>query len=441
MTLPRLVMVILTVAAIVRFGAAARGGLTMIGGDFYTTLPGPYVERINPALWNSPDLAGSAAFHKDYYLYGPIQYLTLYPIAYLGSYSDIASVLLAVYALLIAATIIVLWRTMIAREPGRRVGVLPAVCVALFFAPLIQCYVQREFEVVTFLIWTAGAFLFVTEREMLGGAAVGYVTWFKLLPIGFLPYFALRRSGRAAIGFLAASVVVLTIAHVTFGLNNFLMFSVSRTVNDDKAGEESTSQHIVGAQLRPLIGAPATFYLDPRKSPGYIGTGFCDDWNQTNDTIISVRWALCGLNLRHAWLPSRELFWAITLAIGALFLTAFVRHERSLATHLETKWRSIWELSLVLMVTVVLVRAHFYYLIVLLFPLVALLYRYLMYRPHWTRVAALAFSYFVLSAFVVPLSITSAVFGRDMWHFYMQANIYFYGEMTLFGLVLAEYWL
>ena len=94
-----------------------------------------------------------------------------------------------------------------------------------------------------------------------------------------------------------------------------------------------------------------------------------------------------------------------------------------------------------MMSTVVLVRAHFYYLIVLLFPLVALLYRYLMYRPHWTRIVALAFSYVVLSAFVVPLSVTSAVLGRDMWHFYMQANIYFYGEMTLFGLVLAEYWL
>lgn len=436
MSFARLAMAILTIAAIVRFGAAARGGLTMIGGDFYQTLPGPYVERVNPALWNSPDLADSAAFHKDYYLYGPTQYLTLYPIAYLRSYADIADLLLLAYPVLIALTIVLLWRTMVAREPGRRAGVFPAVCAVLLFAPLIQCYVQREFEIVTFLVWTLGAYFLVTERETLAGAAMGYVTWFKLLPIGFLPYFALRRSIRGLGGFLAASLVVLVAAQAVFGLDNFLMFSTSRTIND-----ESTSTHIVGAQFRPLIGARPTFYLNPRMSPGYIGTGFCDDWNETNDTIVSVRWALCGLNLRHTWLPSRELFWAIALAVGALFLTAFVRHQRSLATHLETKWRGIWELSLVLTASVVLVRAHFYYLIVLLFPLVALLYRYLMYRPHWTKAATLAFSYIVLSALVVPLSVTSAVTGHDAWHLYMHYNIYFYGELTLFGLVLAEYWL
>jgi hypothetical protein len=281
-----------------------------------------------------------------------------------------------------------------------------------------------------------GALFLVTERETLGGAALGYVTWFKLLPIGFLPYLALRRSGRAITGFVAASLIVLGLAHAIFGLDNFLMFSTSRTIND-----ESTSTHIVGAQFRSLFGAPATFYFDPRQSPGYLGRGFCDDWNETNETIVSLRWGLCGLNLRHARLPSRGLFWAITIAIGGLFLTAFARHERSLATHLETKWRTIWELSLVLMASVVIIRAHFYYLIVLLFPLVALLYRYLMYRPHWTKSAALAFSYIVLSAFVVPLSVSSGVIGHNAWHLYMHYNIYVYGEMTLFGLVLAEYWL
>jgi hypothetical protein len=289
---------------------------------------------------------------------------------------------------------------------------------------------------VTFLIWTLGAYAIVTGRQAIGGAAIGFVTWFKLLPIGFLPYFALRRSGRAVLGFVAASVIVLGVSQVIFGLDNFLMFSATHKITD-----ESSATHIVGAQLRPLIGAPATFYFDPRISPGYIGFGFCDDWNETNETIVSVRWALCDLNLRHRWLPSRELFWAVTLGIGAIFMTAFVRHERRLATHLEDKWRAIWELSLVSMVAVVLVRAHFYYLIVLLFPLVALLYRYLMYRSHWIRIAALAFSYVVLCAFVVPLSVTTAVLGANSWRLYMHYNIYFYGELSLFGLVLAEYWL
>ncbi|MBI3493687.1 MAG: DUF2029 domain-containing protein [Acidobacteria bacterium] len=432
----RVVIAMLTAAALLRFGAAARSGVAMTGGDFYQTLPGGYVERVNPTLWNSADLAGSAAFHKDYYLYGPIQYLTLYPIAYLNSYAEIAKLLLALYSVLIFTTVVVLWRTMVAAEAGRDAGVGPAVCAVLLFAPLIVCYVQREFEIVAFLIWTLGAYAIVTGRNAAGGAAIGYVTWFKLLPVGFLPYFVLRRWWRAIAGFIVASVAVLGLAHAVFGLDSFLMLSRSRVIT-----VESSAAHIVGAQFRPLIGSRATFYFDPRKSPGFLGRGFCADWNETNETIVSVRWALCDLNLRHAWLPSRELFWSITIAIGALFVTAFVRHERRLATHLEAKWRSIWELSLVSMATVVLVRAHFYYLIVLLFPLVALLYRYLLYRPHWTRVAALAFSYVALSAFVVPLSVTSMAIGRDAWHVYMHYNVYFYGELTLFALVLAEYWL
>ncbi len=431
----RVALIIGVLAASLRFGAAARDGMTIVAGDFYQTLPGGYVERVNPTLWNSPDLSDSAAFHKDYYLYGPIQYLMLYPIAYLNSYADIARLLLFVYPILIAATIAVLWRTMVAGETGRRAGMAPAWCAALLFAPLIQCYVQREFEIVAFLIWTLGAYAIVTGREGLGGAAMGYVTWFKLLPVGFLPYFALRRRFVAVAGFVAASLVVLGVSQAVFGLDNFLMLSASRTIND-----ESSASHIVGAQLSPLVGPRATFFFDPAKSSGYLGTGFCHDWNETNETIISVRWGLCGLNLRHPWLSSREAFWALTIAGSGLFLVAFVRHERRQATYLEAKWRSIWELSLVLMATVVVVRAHYYYLIVLLFPLIALLYRYLMYGSHWMKVAALAFAYVVLSAFVVPLSIITAASGHNAWHVYMHYNAYFYGELALFGLVLTEYW-
>ena len=47
------------------------------GGDFFATLPGGYARTMNPILWESPDLKESWAFHKDTYLHGPSQYLTL----------------------------------------------------------------------------------------------------------------------------------------------------------------------------------------------------------------------------------------------------------------------------------------------------------------------------------------------------------------------------
>jgi len=417
-----------------RFAVTAYTGLTTTVGDFYQTLPGAYVRTVNPVLWNSPDLTGSAAYQREIYLYGPSQYLTLYPLAYLPSYRQIAMWLLGLYAMAIVATIVVLWKTMAAGEAGRPPGVAPAACAALLFTPLLQCYVQREFETIAFLIWSIGAYCLVRRRDVLGGTAFGYVAWFKLLPLGFLPYLVLRRWFKATLAFICVSVAVLALTQALFGLDKFLMFS-SRLI-----GQESAAEHIVGAQIRPLFGERAGFYLDRSKSPGYIGTGFCDDWNETNDTIVSVRWGLCGLNMRHAWLPSRELFYLFVAVVGGCFVTAFVAHERRTPAPLEAKWRTIWELSLVLMVTIVVVRAHYYYLISLLFPIVALVYRYLQYGSGRIRIALLVSCYVILSAFVVPVSILSRLLDRNVWHDYMQHDVYLYGELMLFSLLLWEYW-
>src|SRR5437764_14884143 len=92
-----LLMLALLLAAL-RVAGAGHSARTSVGGDFAATLPGAYAETLNPRLWNSDDLQGSWGFHKRFYLYGPTQYLTLYPIVFLNSYAQIATVLLFVYA-------------------------------------------------------------------------------------------------------------------------------------------------------------------------------------------------------------------------------------------------------------------------------------------------------------------------------------------------------
>src|SRR5439155_54829 len=47
--------------------------------------------------------------------------------------------------------------------------------------------------------------------------------------------------------------------------------------------------------------------------------------------------------------------------------------------------------------------------------------------------------YALLSAFVVLLTLSSRVTGRDIWFFYLAHGIYVYGEILLFGLLLVEY--
>src|ERR1043166_369248 len=78
--------------------ALAAGRLLMMAigpnisthGDFFATLPGAYVEALNPTLWNSEDLRSAWGFHQRLYFYGPTQYLTLYPIGLLHSYAQIS---------------------------------------------------------------------------------------------------------------------------------------------------------------------------------------------------------------------------------------------------------------------------------------------------------------------------------------------------------------
>ncbi len=87
-------------------------------------------------------------------------------------------------------------------------------------------------------------------------------------------------------------------------------------------------------------------------------------------------------------------------------------------------------------------HAHYYYLAFAILPLNALLVRYVADisagRPRrllWVWLCA----YTLLSAFIVPPSVTPYVVGIDFWQWYMRNNLCFFGEMLLIGLVLWEY--
>src|SRR5439155_18683315 len=164
---------------LIRVSGVARSAQTSVGGDFAATLPGPYAEKLNPEVWDSADLRGSWGFHQRFYLYGPTQYLTLYPIVFLDSYAQIARVLLFVYAGVIAWALYLMWRIVSAVDGPIPLGLVVVTITSLLFFPLLQAYGQREFEVVVFFLMVAATYLLVTKREGAAGALLGYVTWFK----------------------------------------------------------------------------------------------------------------------------------------------------------------------------------------------------------------------------------------------------------------------
>ena len=141
----RLIACLVLAFAIIRFAGVVASGLTSVTyGDFAATLPGAYAESLNPTLWNSPDLSNSWAFQKQTYIYGPTQFLTLYPIVFLDSYAAIARLLLVVYVGLILLTCWVISKSFDFLSEGDAVSRrLLIYGSTLLFFPLLQALIQH----------------------------------------------------------------------------------------------------------------------------------------------------------------------------------------------------------------------------------------------------------------------------------------------------------
>ena len=174
----------------------------------------------SPVLWNSPDMRGAMGYHLDTYYHGPTQYLSLYPVAFLDSYEQIAWVLLPIYAVALGVAWRYLHRTMRRLAPAAPLGV-PVFAATFLFFPLLQSFIQREFEVVIFLALSFALWHLVNGRTGLAAAAFAYVAWFKYIPLLLLGYCALRGWRRAVIVFMVTSAAIIGLTHLAFGLPEF----------------------------------------------------------------------------------------------------------------------------------------------------------------------------------------------------------------------------
>jgi hypothetical protein len=399
-------------------------GLGFSQGDFYFTLPGEYAQRLNPALWSSPDMQSAIAFNHGAYVYGPTQYLTLFPIVFLDSYDSIAAVLLVAYAAIVIAACYLLRKLITLNELAPAV---PAVGAAVFavvaaFLPLTQAVIQREFEVVAFLALVAACLWFVRGRDAASGAAVAYLTWFKYWPIVLLGAFVMHRRWKALGGFAAMTVAVFAAAQLVFGLQHFI---IGRTVS------------IVGGLMRPIATGDVLY---PVISRGAQKSDFCRQWIWGRGTAADIRWALCGVEDHLPWLPARAVFLGLAAVTAGTFLWAAYQLEVRRRDPIAAKWGGVWEFSALAMGGASFVHGHYYYFIVFLLPLVALAYWYATRPQPWrrTKVALWVASYLLLNAFLIPTSWLSTVLHRDAWALYMDSGLCLLGVLILLGLVLWE---
>jgi len=390
--------------------------LSAIHGDFFQTLPGPYAEVLNVALWDSPDLVNPTSFHRHSYGYGPTQYLTLFPIVFLGSYYEISLVLLFFYVPIVVGLPYLLWSIGSKTCDGLRRqhwNSLALIGSAVFmFGPLHQAVIQREFEVVQLLLLVLGAYFLVFNRETLAAIVLGYIALFKYWPLAFSGYLFLTRRWFALVVMLSTVTAVLLVAHLSFDLAYFPFASA--------AGR--------GAQFGRLSGG----FGD--------GQPFCV---AVTGTAVSLRAGLCAIQSTVPWVSATIAFWIILIASCAVALRSFIALERCKLLRNSTagQWRTILEFSLVLLAAVTTFHTHYYYLTVLLIPLTALAGRYFFGEVAGNLLGQviLVAAYILLSAFVLPLSVSSWLLGFDSWSFYLTNGLYAYGLVALGALLLWEY--
>lgn len=390
-------------------------------GDFYASLPGTYVKTVNPTLWDSPDMRGAMGYHLDTYYHGPTQYLTLYPIAYLDSYEQIAWALLPIYVIALGLAWLFLYRALGALAPGRDLR-LPLFAAAFLFFPLLQAFLQREFEVLTFLAMSFALWQLVRDRTTVAAAGFAYIAWFKYIPLLLLGYCALRGWMRAVAVFLLTSAVIVGLTQLAFGLPEFY--------------NNNVPSH--AAQVFRVFDYG--FHLD---AGGVLnGDGFCNGWFETETTLTNLRHGLCGISARAPWLPPNVIYLVVCALVAAGYLVTHFRLERyarDAAGSVAEGWRRALEFSIIVTICSCFFFAHYYYLIALAIPLLVLLARFIALERRG-RLAAWTLSYVLISAFVIPTGILSRLTNTDMWAQYVGGGWFLYGQLLLIALVMREYW-
>jgi hypothetical protein len=377
---------------------------TRMHGDFAMTLPGGYARALNPTLWDSQDLRSSWAFHKDTYLHGPVQYLTLYPIVFLDSYRQIAWTLLPIYTLALAAAVL-LMRSLLAELRGRPQPAFPVVASLVLFIPVLQAYAHREFEVVILLALIAALWCMVRDRRVMAGVLLAYVAWFKYIPLLFVGYLGLRGWVRAVAAFAVTSILILGAAHLLFDLRSFF----NNNVPEHAANAFSLSR-----------------------------ASFCQGWRPYDETLSSVRQGLCRLQDQLGMAMARDAYLVLCGLVAAVFLTTFVRLARQPLSPRDERWRRAVEFAVVTTVVASFFFGHYYYLSALWIPFMVLFARQQESPRRWSRALWLS-AYILVSVSVAPLALVSWAMRDNSWTLYMKIPVYLYGNLLLIGLLLAEY--
>jgi len=341
-------------------------------GDFLASFPS---WRLS-VLLGRPDLFNRSLSKKWTYRfgpdplwhYGPVEHIVTLP---LFAFPDLRSAyrawLFANYAFLIAIAIL----AAVLFFSGRQRWIALAICAIVMFnySPLYVGLTQRVIEIFELLLIFVAFALVRRDHELAAGFVIGVAAMTKFLPLIFLPYFVVKRMWRALAGSLLAIVPIAIATEIVLGWRH---------------------SGVVLQLLHPVRG----------KGSGLAGVVY-----------RLIAWT-------HSSLPANAVSSAL-IAIGLLGLTwLFFRVRNCPAT--DPEWA-----TLVVAMVMLAPRTEDYYMLLFLFPYLALLERTRGRRLVWLAVS------FLIVGVVMPVSLLSRIAGVNVFRMYLDAGIPFAGAAIL----------
>ncbi len=179
-------------------------------GDFAAVFPAAYFARLRPDFSTIDVWPGR-------WLGGPMLHFLTLPLFLVPRWSMVPTA----WALTNLAALILSF-VLVCRLSGaaRQVSWVVLVTLAglwLLFQPLANCFAQGNVEIMEMALILGAVAALRSSRPRASGVLIGVAAMIKVLPIGFLGWFVLRRQWRAAVATVATIAVIIAVTSVTLG--------------------------------------------------------------------------------------------------------------------------------------------------------------------------------------------------------------------------------
>lgn len=202
--------------SIVRFvGSGLLPATQSIIGDFAATFPTRYFAQLRPDFPTNQVWPG--------WQYGPMVHFLTLPLFLVPRWSLVPSAWAIVNLGAIVASFILVRRL---ASAGRISMASTAILAAAWMAyqPLANCFAQGNIEIVEMALILGAIVALPRWKGWVSGVLIGVATMTKLLPVGFLFWFLLRRHYRAFLSGLATITVIIAVTTVTLGWKDSVIF-------------------------------------------------------------------------------------------------------------------------------------------------------------------------------------------------------------------------